>query len=251
METRFKHLFYSGTSGLVLPIRRYEFPAPFVNASRITYYARLYNSLEVNSSFYKVPRPITVIKWSASVPDDFRFTFKMWRGITHSSKLNFTEDDVLAFMSRINQIGGKKGCLLIQFPSGIGDTYKAQLERLLGCIRESDSGDWQIAVEFRNASWYSDATMEMLEAFKATLVVHDMPGSATPKVDFSADFMYMRLHGPTGKYDGSYSDEVLREYAAIVYGWLSEGKEVYVYFNNTKGDALKNLDTFNGFIHSK
>lgn len=252
MEKSFKRRFYSGTSGLVLPIPRYEFPAPFVNASRITYYAELYSSLEVNSSFYKVPQPATVAKWAGSVDDDFKFTFKLWRGITHNSKLDFMKEDVEYFMKTISHIGAKKGCLLIQFPPGIGSSYRVQLEKLLGCIRESDSEDWDVAVEFRNASWYSDdSVQEVLHAFKATMVVHDMPGSATPHGDFTADFMYLRFHGPTGNYDGSYSDDILREYAATVYDWLDGGKEVYVYFNNTIGDALKNLDAFNGFIHSK
>jgi uncharacterized protein YecE (DUF72 family) len=237
--------FYSGTSGLQLPIPKYRFPPAFENASRLTYYSSLFNSLEVNSSFYKVPRASTVTKWAQSVGSNFKFTFKLWKEISHCKQFNFSEKDVVHFLKTIELDEDKKACLLIQLPPGISNESFLQLNGLLNCIQKNNSTNWKIAVEFRNRSWYNDNTYKLLRSFKAALVIHDMPKSATPLIRHDSDFIYLRFHGPTGKYDGSYPDDLLSEYANYIKEWLQEGKEVYCYFNNTKGDALNNLKTLN------
>ena len=86
--------FYSGLSGLQLPIHKYQYPPPFENANRLTFYASLFNSIEINSSFYRIPQTATVAKWADSVPENFKFTFKLWKGITHSKGLNFNNEDL-------------------------------------------------------------------------------------------------------------------------------------------------------------
>ena len=94
MEKEFTHCFFSGLSGIQLPIPKYRYPPPFENTSRLTYYSTFFNSIEINSSFYKVPRPATVTKWAASVPEHFKFTFKLWKEITHAQEFNFKEEDI-------------------------------------------------------------------------------------------------------------------------------------------------------------
>lgn len=79
--------FYTGTSGLSLPFPKHSFPPEFQDKSRLTFYASLFNSIEINSSFYKLPMASTVKKWAESVPDNFLFTFKLWREITHNKGL--------------------------------------------------------------------------------------------------------------------------------------------------------------------
>ena len=118
-NTGFQSLFYSGISGLQHPIPKYLNPPVFENASRLTYYSSLFNSIEINSSFYKIPQGATVTKWAGSVSENFIFTFKLRKEITHSKELNFNGEDVSAFFKSINCIGEKKGCLLIQFPPGL------------------------------------------------------------------------------------------------------------------------------------
>ena len=108
--------YYTGLSGLQLPVPKYLYPAPFENASRLTYYASLFNSIEINSSFYKIPQLATVRKWAGEVPDHFKFTFKLWKGITHNKGLEFSTEDLSAYFKSINGVTDKKGCLLIQFP---------------------------------------------------------------------------------------------------------------------------------------
>ena len=247
-----RHHIYSGLSGLQLPIPKYLFPSPFENASRLTYYASIFNSIEFNSSFYKIPQPSTVAKWAASVPEHFRFTFKLWKKITHTKGLNFNKEDVGAFFNSINSVNEKKGCLLIQFPLCLGKEYSIQLENLLSCIIESDpTQDWKVAVEFRNKSWYHEDVYDLFSFYKATMVIQDIPKSATPLLEQKSDFLYLRFHGPTGNYRESYSEDFLREYATLINEWIEEEKTIYVYFNNTMGDAFNNLETLKRFVHKE
>ncbi|MGE5943965.1 MAG: DUF72 domain-containing protein [Flavobacteriales bacterium] len=244
-----RHPMYSGISGLQLPIPKYSFPPPYENASRLTYYASFFNSIEINSSFYKIPRPATIAKWGTLVPEDFRFTFKLWQGITHAKDFNFNEADVDAFFKSINAVMEKKGCLLIQFPPSIGKPYTIQLNKLLSYIKEVDvAQDWKVAVEFRNKSWYHQDVYDVLNFHKAALVIHDMPKSATPFLNHSSDVIYIRFHGPTGNYSGNYSEDFLKEYATYLNDWVEDGKAVYSYFNNTIGEAFNNLKALNYYF---
>jgi uncharacterized protein YecE (DUF72 family) len=243
--------FYSGLSGLQLPIPKYLFPEAYRNSTRLTYYASFFNSIEINSTFYKLPMPKTVSKWASEVPENFKFTFKLWKGITHTPELNFKEPDVELFFKVIAQVAHKKGCVLIQFPPSMGRTNMMQLDLLLGCVRKYNiNQEWKIAVEFRNKSWYHPDVYNLLESHQAALVVQDIPKTLTPMIDHASDFMYIRFHGPTGNYRDSYEMHFLAEYATYVREWLEEGKAVFVYFNNTMGDAFKNLETLNRFIYN-
>ena len=241
--------FYSGISGLQLPIPKHQFPEPYQDSSRLTYYATFFNSIEINSSFYKLPMQKTVGKWVALVPEDFRFTFKLWKEITHVKGLDFKEADVGSFFNVIASAGHKKGTVLIQFPPSLGRTYIIQLDALLRCIAQMNSDrEWKIAVEFRNKSWYEEDVYDLLALYNAAVVIHDIPKSATPMIDHRPDLIYLRFHGPAGNYRDSYSESFLSEYSSYIKEWLEEGKTVYAYFNNTMGDAFNNLQTLNRYV---
>src|SRR6186997_1999213 len=100
-------LFYSGTSGLVLPMTKQDFPAGYRDKSRLTYFASLFNSIEINSTFKKLPMPRTIEKWSEEVGDHFKFTFKVPQSITHGKGLHFLKEDIYQFVELINHIGNK------------------------------------------------------------------------------------------------------------------------------------------------
>jgi uncharacterized protein YecE (DUF72 family) len=242
--------FFAGISGLALPVpNKSLYPPEFRETSRLTYYSSLFNSIEINSSFYKIPIAKTVNKWTAEVPDHFKFTYKLWRDITHNKELLFNTHDVDRFMQVIDAAGDHKGSLLIQFPPSTMVSAVRQLEKLLISIQQADlSGQWQVAVEFRNRSWYRDDVYELLDQYKTSMVVQDMPASLTPMIDQDVPFIYVRFHGPNGGYRGTYTDDFLYEYAQYISDWLQDGKTVYAYFNNTMGEAVKNLQTLNAFI---
>lgn len=246
--------FYSGTSGLLLPVpNKQYYPIEFRDKSRLTYYGFLFNSIEINSSFYKVPLAKTVKNWAESVPEAFKFTFKLWREITHQKGLSFDPEEVRRFLKIIDEVGdSKKGCLLVQFPPSIGTTFLPQLSQLLHTIREADpQSGWKLALEFRHASWYQEMTYDLMQTYQAGLVLHDKPGSVSPMVTQETDFIYLRFHGPKGDYKGGYEDDFLAEYATYIQDWINEGKTVYVYFNNTAGDAIRNLETLKTEVHKQ
>ncbi len=242
------HNFYSGLSGLQLPIPKYLYPASHKDSSRLTYYSTFFNSIEINSTFYKLPMANTITKWLSLVPMDFKFTFKLWKEITHVKDLDFKKSDVEQFFKIVSAAENKKGCILIQFPPSLDKIHLPKLKALLKCVQEVNSNkEWKIAVEFRNKSWYSKEVYTVLKNCNAALVLQDIPKSASPMITDLADFIYVRFHGSTGNYRESYPEYFLSEYSTFVKEWLEDGKTVYVYFNNTMGDAFKNLETLNGF----
>lgn len=239
---------YYGLSGIALPFPKKHFPPEYRDRSRLEYYASLFNSLEVNSSFYKLPQGTTVAKWAATVPDDFRFTFKLSKEITHVKNLAFNEDAVKAFMERISPAAEKKGCILVQFPPSLKIASLNELQQLLAEIKFYNQQEWNIAVEFRDRSWYEREVAEILSEFNACMVLQDLPASATPREYASGEIIYLRFHGPAGGYRGSYDNDRLESYAQNIKEWTTQYKEVYCYFNNTMGSALENLKKLMGFV---
>ena len=242
---------YSGTSGLLLPVRNKLFyPDDFKDRSRLCYYGSLMNSIEINSSFYKVPMASTVEKWANDVPSDFKFTFKLFREITHNKELLFDPEQVYHFIDTINCVGDKKGCILVQFPPSIKISNFRQLSLLVSHLRRKDpDAKWNIAFEFRHTSWYCEELYELLMESRMGLVVHDKTPGSTPILENDASFTYLRFHGPGGNYRGSYTDDVLFEYATYIKEWQLESKEVFVYFNNTMGSAIENRNTLIGMVN--
>ena len=237
--------FYCGTSNVEVPVpNKSHYPEEFRDKSRLSYYASLFDTVEINSSFYRIPMRRTVEKWAADVPDKFRFTFKLWKGITHAKELAYEPADVHKFMTSVNGAGEQKGCLLLQFPASV---KRSSFQKLRGLLDELATVEqieqWKLAIEFRDPSWYDDTVYEMLEQYKAAVVVHDMPRSATPLIDMEASFVYLRFHGEQGDYRGSYGDDILEEQGGYVLDWLQEGKPVFAYFNNTIGGAVQNAMT--------
>jgi uncharacterized protein YecE (DUF72 family) len=230
--------FYGGTSGLQITMPKKDFSPQHAHLSRLGFYALHENSLEINSSFYKLPQAKTTRRWAAEVPAGFRFTFKLWKEITHRKNLLFKTEDVSRFMEVIDLPETNQGCLLVQFPPSLQVSAKTQLQELLQLLVLFN---WRVAVEFRHPSWYTDGIFEILAGFNMAMVIQDMPKSASPVELTSEDLVYLRFHGPSGNYKGSYSGDVLYEYALYIREWQQDGKTVYCYFNNTAGDALRNL----------
>jgi uncharacterized protein YecE (DUF72 family) len=195
----------------------------------------------------------TMRKWAVDVPDHFKFTFKLFREITHNKQLAFNPEDLTLFMQRINGVGDKKGCLLVQFPPSLGVDHIMQLGELLQQITDVNSDEpWKVAIEFRNRSWYNDEVYELIEQYQFSVVIHDIPASTTPlSDDLPGTEVYLRFHGPNGGYRGSYTDDFLYEYASYIKDWQAEGKMVYVYFNNTMGSAVQNLMTLNKYLSAQ
>lgn len=240
---------FLGLSGIELPLPKYQFPPEHQKSSRLAYYSTIFNSIEINSSFYKIPMKKTLLRWDSCVKSDFAFTFKLFREVTHVKELKFASAHVTDFIQTISCIIDKRGCLLVQFPPSLSSENIGQLENLLHAIESSGADNhWRVAVEFRHRSWYNPDVYDLLESYDATMVLQDIPKSAPPMGQVSSDVVYVRFHGPTGNYRGSYPDAHLLEYAGYIREWIAENKKVYVYFNNTAGDAFNNCRTLQRFL---
>jgi uncharacterized protein YecE (DUF72 family) len=251
--------FYSGTSNIeLIEKNKLAFPPEHRGKSRLAYYATLFNSVEINNSFYRLPRPATLERWAKEVPAGFRFSLKLWRDITHSQGLAFLPEQVDKFMQIADHIGERKGGLLVQLPAGtrIGSSGNILLDRLDDLLARvqarNEGGGWQVAVEFRHPGWYIGPVYSMLAARHATLVWHDRPPRDDEGRQWHGSFIYLRFHGPGGgEYTGSYPDEFLSQQASRIRSFLDEGRNVYAYFNNTiAGDAPHNLRTLNKMVKS-
>jgi uncharacterized protein YecE (DUF72 family) len=240
-------IFRSGTSGLVLSEpNKLHFPKEFQEKHRLIYYASKFNSIEINSSFYKIPLCRTYRNWSEMVPEDFQFTVKLWQGITHEEI--YDQKDLDRFFASIQCLDNKKGCLLIQFAAKTKMDFSG-FDRLLENIRRLDPyEEWRLAVEFRHSQWYAREIYEMLDEFNASMVLHDMPKCIPPELNKNAEFVYLRFHGEKGDYRGTYSIPHLQNKANEIHTWLDQGKDVYAYFNNTIGDAIPNLQTLRNLV---
>jgi uncharacterized protein YecE (DUF72 family) len=242
--------FYLGTSGLLLPYKNKSFyPEALQGQSRLFVYGQLFNSIEINKSFYTIPQAHTVQRWTDNVPPQFKFTFKLWKGITHNKSFSFDPVDVALFMTRIKPAAEKAGCILLQLPPSAKFNSFAILEMLLNTIQEQNqNGCWKVAVEFRNQTWYREETYHMLESKNCSIVLHDKAEAQSIFDDLGSSTVYLRFHGPDGNYRGEYDDGFLAEYAGYIKDWLVDGKDVFIYFNNTMGAALQNLITLRNYI---
>lgn len=245
--------FYLGSSGLVLPVpNKQHYPPEFQDRSRLNYYGVLNNSIEVNSSFYKIPMLATVKRWAAEVPQNFKFTFKLFKGITHQKVLVFDEQLIAQFFEVVSAVGDKKACILVQFPPSVRIAQLKQLDLLFATLKKYNAGQgWKIAIEFRHQSLYSDEIVELLEYYQFGMVIHDKAALNVPFGLVETTFVYLRFHGPNGNYKGSYQDYILHEYASYIAEWINYGKEVFVYFNNTMGNVYANLNTLRQFVMEK
>lgn len=241
--------FFAGTSNIVIPGNRQTFPEAYRQKSRLHYYATLFNSVELNNTFYKLPRAATFEKWSADVPVHFKFSIKLWKEITHIKELNYNDEDISRFMLSAGSLGAKTSCLLIQFPGKISFDYFGKVEVMLQQIKQADENkQWTIAVEFRNDSWYVSETNELLDEYNATMVIHDIRKGKNSGVNKKAPVVYIRFHGPAGDYRGSYDKKFLESQAVLISEWMMEGKNVYAYFNNTIGDAFENAQSLQRLV---
>jgi uncharacterized protein YecE (DUF72 family) len=231
-----KERLHIGTSGYAYASWRGSFyPKGLKQSEWLGYYARHFDCVEINNTFYRQPESKNVTRWVAQVPAPFRFCFKIFRGLSHFKKLVDGEAEWQAFLQAIEPAHVYKGPLLLQLPPSL----KLDTKRLDDFLRRTKS-DWPMAVEFRHASWYTPETNRILNKNKVALVLHDKPGSKVSSPN-DAPFMYVRFHGPEGDYGGSYSKVTLERWAEATRGWLAQGKTVYAFFNNDRdGYAVKN-----------
>jgi uncharacterized protein YecE (DUF72 family) len=227
-----------GTSGWHYPHWRGPFyPERFSGAKMLGYYIASFNTVEVNNSFYKLPSAEAFRCWRDSSPRNFCFAVKASRFITHNKKLKDPENPLERFFSPVSELREKLGPILFQLPP----KWRVNVERLEEFLCALPKGKrWRYAFEFREPTWLNEKVYKALRRHNAALCIYELAGFRAPD-EITADWTYLRLHGPGGKYQGSYSRAQLSEWAERIAHWRERLKAIYVYFDNDEaGYAVQN-----------
>ncbi len=216
-----------GTSGWHYEHWRGTFYPPGERPS-LGHYAESFDTVEINSSFYRLPSPETFAQWRDQTPKDFVFAVKASRFITHMKKLSDPIDSFEKFFAAIVRLGPKLGPILFQLPPH----WRRDADRLDNFLKPLGPKRLRCAFEFRNETWFCPEVHALLARHNAAHCIFDIARRVSPS-PITADFVYVRLHGPeAAAYAGSYSDRALAAWAARIDAWLREGRDVYCYFDN-------------------
>jgi uncharacterized protein YecE (DUF72 family) len=198
------------------------------------YYCANFDTVELNNSFYRLPSESAFHCWRESSPPGFCFAVKGSRFLTHMKKLNEPEAGLANFMTRAELLGGKLGPILFQLPP-FWEVNVERLQRFLTALPPAH----QYTFELRNASWFTSEVYAILRQFNAAFCIYDLGGFHSA-LETTADFAYVRLHGPGGKYQGSYDHSALQAWAARIRDWRQELRAIYVYFDNDEAAYAAN-----------
>jgi len=221
------------------------YPAEMRPAQMLPFYYQHFDTVEINNSFYRLPTAECFSCWRESVPRNFLFAVKGSRFLTHMKKLSDPEGALQNLLPRAEELGGKLGPILFQLPPK-WRLNRERLETFLGAL----SRRHQYAFEFREPSWHTVEVYELLRRHNAAFCAFDLAGFQSP-TEVTADFAYVRLHGPGGKYQGSYSAAALRGWARRIERWRQSLRHVYVYLDNDQaGYAATNALTLKRMVES-
>jgi uncharacterized protein YecE (DUF72 family) len=216
--------------------RERVYPKGCPPARWLAFYARMFDTVEVNNTFYRLPRRDAVARWVEQSPEGFCFAVKMSRYITHLKRLTDLEDGLARFYERIDPLARspKLGPVLWQLPP----TFKRNDERLASALQALPPG--RHCFEFREPSWYTDEVYAALREHGVALVIPDSPKYPFRALELTADWTFIRFHYGSRGRNGNYSQWELEEWAQQIEAWRRE-VDVYAYFNNDwEGFAVKN-----------
>jgi uncharacterized protein YecE (DUF72 family) len=216
-----------GTSGWNYPHWKERFyPEGLPSSNWLGYYAQRLFTVEINNTFNNLPSASTFASWRDGVPEGFIFAIKASRFITHMKKLKDPKDSLERFFERIRHLRERRGPVLFQLPP----QWHRNRERLEGFLEALPAGQL-FAFEFRDRSWYHEEIYAALEAHNAAFCIYEFAGETSPR-RITADFVYVRLHGPGGAYQGCYGSPTLARWAEAFSDWNRQGKTVFCYFDN-------------------
>lgn len=244
---------YIGTSGWNYPHwgNGVFYPAKLPAAQWLKFYARVFDTVEINNTFYQLPPPNTFSKWFKETPSGFVFALKVNRYLTHIKKLKDPEQSTKKLFNHLSYLKDKVGPLLFQFPP----SWRVNLERLTDFFhylkRQTILPEVRAVFEFRHPSWFTPEVLQQINAAGYSLCYADWPIVQLPGTEAQADYVYFRRHGAGQLYGGCYSESALKNDAELCHKFMSAGKDVYIYFNNdANGWAVKNALTLKQLIHN-
>lgn len=243
---------YVGTSGWTYGHwQKIFYPDGWPTKDRLKYYAQYFPTTEVNYSFYHLPRPSTYLKWHHETPEGFIFAVKVSRFITHVKRLRDVEEAWAKFIDHALNLKEKLGPLLFQLPPSFSakrENYNQLQDFLYLITSKKPPQNLRFAFELRHKSWCNQQIYNLFKKYNIAWVIAD--SSRYPKAkSITADFVYVRMHGPQTMFGSLYSSEELNELARDIGEWLSSGLDVFVYFNNDfHGFAIANARELKGLM---
>lgn len=236
-----------GTAGWTIPkAEKARFPA---EGSHLHRYAQVFQSVEINSSFYRTHQFSTYVKWANEVPRDFKFSIKVPRWITHEKRLENTGADLKKFCAEIAGLQAKLGCVLVQLPPSMAFDIKVA-KPFFTTMRKLVSID--IACEPRHVSWFTREAEAALAQFKIARVAADpspFPDGKHPGAETS--FCYYRLHGSPRMYFSNYSQATIQRYAKEMQSF-KHAERIWCFYDNTaSGSAIPNALSLLASVHKR
>jgi len=227
-----------GCSGFNYPHWRGSFyPWGMPQRVWLTHYASFFNSLELNVTFYRLPKPSTFEKWNLETPPGFVFALKGSRFITHIKRLRDPEEPLERFFAAALKLQEKLGAVLWQLPPG----FKRDSQRLRLFLNHLKNYPVRNTIEFREESWLDDEAVSLCREHNIAICMADWPQFLKGGAPLTSDFVYIRRHGRSGDYATGYNNEELAFDAELIRGYLKGGRDVFIYFNNdADGYAPKN-----------
>ena len=227
-----------GTSGWLYKHWQGNFyPEDISQKQWFAYYARSFDTVEINSTFYHLQNASVFEHWRQQAPGGFLYSIKASRIITHNQRLEGCQDTLETFLSRASLLGETLGPVLFQLPPSFSLDL-GRLESFMALLPE----EFSYAMEFRNPTWLTEEVFALLERFGVALCIHDMPSLQMP-LRITAKFVYLRFHGDVD-HAGDYPLETLALWAERMEAWQRNGLAVFAYFNNdASGMAVRNALT--------
>jgi uncharacterized protein YecE (DUF72 family) len=207
--------------------RERVYPKGLPSRRWLAHYAKLFDTVEVNSTFYRLPRRESVAAWVAESPPGFRFAVKASRFLTHMKRLTDMDQGVRRFYERIEPLveSPKLGPVLWQLP----ENFHRDDERLAGALERLPPG--RHCFEFRHRSWFCEDVYSLLRSRGVALVIGDHPKRPFQAHELTTDWTFLRFHyGSRGRH-GNYSERELEGWAQRIERWRAQA-DVYAYFNN-------------------
>jgi uncharacterized protein YecE (DUF72 family) len=207
------------------------------------FYAEHFDTVEINNSFYRLPKAETFDTWRVQAPPGFAYAVKANRFLTQAKKLKDCEEPLERMMTPFRHLQSALGPILYQLPP----RFRLNLDRLERFL-ELIPKDVTNVFEFREKSWFVDEVFTMLDRHGASFCAHDMPGLETPRLA-TGSVAYVRFHGGEGKYWGRYPDERLLDWADWIVDQARQSRKVWAYFNNDiDGHAVQDALTLKAMI---
>lgn len=202
------------------------YPEGMAPADFLRFYATHFRDVEINNTFYRLPAPKTLAAWRDDTPPGFVFACKASRYITHMKKLKDAPESTERFFAAVNILAPKLGPVLFQLPPA----WRVNAQRL-SLFLTALPAKLRYAFEFRDESWFAEDIIRLLGQRNAAFCISDLNYRQSP-LNVTADFAYIRLHGPDGAYRGCYSEDSLQGWAGKIMEWRQAGIDVYCYFDN-------------------